>query len=157
MQPRSCIQADPSSFPYISELLISSLLFPTCLSVHQNCYCLKLPLLIRGLWPLLYSFFFFWMIIFSFLLFLPLSWVLCAISTLVLHVIFSSFLITITFLNKAGVTLSCRGSKKIPVPDTWSSLEFNLDVGSITLYLVVQLFMLELMAAWCLLTTTWIW
>jgi hypothetical protein len=37
----------------------------------------------------------------------------------------------ITFLNKAGVTLSCRGSKKIFAPDTWESLEFNLDVGSI--------------------------
>jgi hypothetical protein len=63
----------------------------------------------------------------------------------------------ITFLNKAGVTLSCRGSKKIPAPETWESLEFNLDVGSITLCLVPQLFMLELMAAWCLQATTWIW
>jgi hypothetical protein len=52
----------------------------------------------------------------------------------------------ITFLNKAGVTLSCRGSKKIPTPDTWESLKFNLDVGSITLCLVPQLFILELMA-----------
>ena len=50
----------------------------------------------------------------------------------------------ITFLNKAGVTLSCRGNKKIPAPHTWESLEFNLDVGSITLCLVLQLFMLEL-------------
>jgi hypothetical protein len=62
----------------------------------------------------------------------------------------------ITFLNKAGVTLSCRGSKKILARDTWKSLEFNLDVGSITLCLVLQLFMLELMAAWCLPATTWI-
>jgi hypothetical protein len=54
---------------------------------------------------------------------------------------------TITFLNKIGVTLSCRGSKKIPALDTWKSLEFNLDVGSITLCLVPQLFMLELMVA----------
>jgi hypothetical protein len=59
-------------------------------------------------------------------------------------------------LNKAGVTLSCRGSKKIPALDTWKSLEFNLDVGSIWMYLVPQLFMLELMAAWCLPATTWI-
>jgi hypothetical protein len=29
-------------------------------------------------------------------------------------------------------------------------------VGSITLSLIPQLFMLELMAAWCLPTTTWI-
>jgi hypothetical protein len=49
----------------------------------------------------------------------------------------------ITFLNKAGVTLSCRGSKKIPAFDTCKSLGFNLDVGSITLCLVPQLFMLE--------------
>jgi hypothetical protein len=63
----------------------------------------------------------------------------------------------ITFLNKARLTLSRRSSKKIPAPDTWESLEFNLDVGSITLYLVPQLFMLELMAAWCLPATTWIW
>jgi hypothetical protein len=62
----------------------------------------------------------------------------------------------ITFLNKAGVTLSCRGSKKILAHDTWKSLEFNLDVGSITLCLVPQLFMLELMAARCLPATTWI-
>jgi hypothetical protein len=62
----------------------------------------------------------------------------------------------ITFLNKATVTLSCRGSKKIPALDTWKSLEFNLDVGSNTLCLVPQLFMLELMAAWCLSTRTWI-
>jgi hypothetical protein len=54
---------------------------------------------------------------------------------------------TITFLNKARVTLSCRSSKKIPTPDTWESLEFNLDIGSIILYLVPQLFMLELMVA----------
>jgi hypothetical protein len=53
----------------------------------------------------------------------------------------------ITFLNKAIVTLYCRGSKKILALDTWKSLEFNLDVGSITLCLVPQLFMLELMAA----------
>jgi hypothetical protein len=63
----------------------------------------------------------------------------------------------ITFLNKAGMTLSCRGSKKILAHDTWKSLEFNLDVGSITLCLVPQLFMLELMDAWGLLATTWIW
>jgi hypothetical protein len=62
----------------------------------------------------------------------------------------------ITFLNKAGVTLSYRGSKKILAPDTWESLKFNLDVGSITLYLVPQLFMLELMATWYLPATTWI-
>jgi hypothetical protein len=60
----------------------------------------------------------------------------------------------ITFLNKAGVTLSCRGSKKILAHDTWKSLEFNLDVGSITLCLVPQLFMLELMATWYLPATT---
>jgi hypothetical protein len=62
----------------------------------------------------------------------------------------------ITFLNKAGMTVSCRGSKKILAHDTCKSLEFNLDVGSIILCLVLQLFMLELMAAWCLPATTWI-
>jgi hypothetical protein len=71
--------------------------------------------------------------------------------------LFASVGTLITFLNKAGVTLSCRCSKKIHAPDTWESLEFNLDVGSITLCLVPQLFMLELMAAWCLPATTWIW
>jgi hypothetical protein len=45
----------------------------------------------------------------------------------------------ITFLNKAGVTLSCRGSKKILTRYTWKSLEFNLDLESITLCLVPQL------------------
>jgi hypothetical protein len=62
----------------------------------------------------------------------------------------------IKFLNKAGVTLSCRGSKKIRALDTWEFLEFNLDVGSITICLVPQLFMLELMAAWCFPVTTWL-
>jgi hypothetical protein len=53
------------------------------------------------------------------------------------------------------VTLYCRGSKRILALDTWKSLEFNLDVGSfITLCLVPQLFMLELMAAKYLLATT---
>jgi hypothetical protein len=56
------------------------------------------------------------------------------------HVLCQRFIIT--FLNEARVTLSCRGSKKIPAPDTWESLEFNLDVGSITLCLVPQLLIL---------------
>jgi hypothetical protein len=28
------------------------------------------------------------------------------------------------------MSLSYRGNKKIPTPNTWESLEFNLDVGS---------------------------
>jgi hypothetical protein len=43
------------------------------------------------------------------------------------------------------VTPSSRSSKKILAPDTWESLEFNLGMESITLSLVPQLFMLELM------------
>jgi hypothetical protein len=57
-------------------------------------------------------------------------------------------------LNKAIVSLYCRGSKKILALDTWKSLEFNLNVGSIAPCLVPQLFMLELMATYCLPATT---
>ena len=70
--------------------------------------------------------------------------------------VYVSCVCLITFLNRAGVTLSCRGSKKIHATHTWKSLEFNLDVGSVTLCLVPQLFMLELVATWCLSATTWI-
>jgi hypothetical protein len=38
---------------------------------------------------------------------------------------------SITFLNEAGMTLSSRGIMGILAHDTWKSLEFNLDVGSI--------------------------
>jgi hypothetical protein len=57
-------------------------------------------------------------------------------------------------LEQGNSDLYCRGSKKVQALDTWKSLEFNLDVGSITLCLVPQLFMLELMAASCLPATT---
>jgi hypothetical protein len=47
-----------------------------------------------------------------------------------------------------------EGIQKILALDTWESLNFNLDVGRITLCMVPQLFMLVTLAAWYLLVAT---